>query len=357
MDFQSEDYYKVESDLSNIMDRIKIDKKAYLSFWAAAEHNGKLYISDPNNRGLLEYDLTTGETVVKNIFMAENNMNNYRFAFEYKGQIWFVPLRNSGEIAIYNVNNNIEYIAIPKSESKCEYRPFAGSYVIGDKAYLVPAYYDCLLCIDLESRNMRRIDIEINKYAGDAYTIYKSSYLKDNKIYFCPYNNAEVKYFDTATGIVDNIPVVIGEKKYSNVCVWDNELYLLPKEIKNGILKYNIKEKTQEVICLDDNNVTMQCECSFMRDNIIYGLPYNSNKMYLFDCLNNRLELKDFCTSERTLSFLFAQALDENRVLILSEDKKTPCMIWEKERIQLVDIKLQEDYFIKELLMELEERG
>ena len=59
------------------MDKLLIDEKGYITFCAAAEYKGKLYVSDRNNRGLLEYNLKTKETVIKNIFMSENYRNNY----------------------------------------------------------------------------------------------------------------------------------------------------------------------------------------------------------------------------------------------------------------------------------------
>ena len=68
---------------------LEFDDKNYFTFYAAAEYNGKLYISDPDNRGLLVYDLDTKEINVKNIFMAENERDNYWSAFSYNGEIWF----------------------------------------------------------------------------------------------------------------------------------------------------------------------------------------------------------------------------------------------------------------------------
>ena len=44
---------------------LEFDNKYYFTFIAAAEYEDKLYISDPNNRGLLEYNLGTKETVIK----------------------------------------------------------------------------------------------------------------------------------------------------------------------------------------------------------------------------------------------------------------------------------------------------
>ena len=50
------------------MDKLKIDKKGYVTFYAAAEYNGKLYIADRDNRGLLEYDLNRGDNYKKCIY-------------------------------------------------------------------------------------------------------------------------------------------------------------------------------------------------------------------------------------------------------------------------------------------------
>lgn len=83
-----------------IMFDLEFDNKYYFTFIAAAEYEDKLYISDPNNRGLLEYNLGTKETVIKNIFMAENERNNYWSAFTYHGEVWFIPLRDNQKIAI-----------------------------------------------------------------------------------------------------------------------------------------------------------------------------------------------------------------------------------------------------------------
>ena len=86
---------------------LEFDDKNYFTFYAAAEYNGKLYISDPDNRGLLVYDLDTKEINVKNIFMAENERDNYWSAFSYNGEIWFVPIRDNQKIAIYNIDNTL----------------------------------------------------------------------------------------------------------------------------------------------------------------------------------------------------------------------------------------------------------
>lgn len=341
------------------MNYLKFDKKEYLTFCAAAECDNRLYISDPNNRGLIEYNLNSKETKIKNIFMAENDRNNYCSAFLYNDEIWFLPVRDNQKIAIYDIsNNNIEYMAIPRSEHKCEYLPFWNSYIVGDKVYLTPAYYDCLLSIDLISKEIERIDIGIYSYSGDIHATYKSSCLERNKIYFCPFNNTEVKCYDVSDNTIENIPVQVSSGTYTDIYVKEGMLYLMPQKLTDGILKYNLLDESQQVIRVDDNyEDSTHYECSFIINNCIYGLPYNGNTMYIFDCLDNKIEIRKIDDDSGSLfSYYSAQEISGDRLLVASNNGKTPCLIWGKDNVEIIDVKLPDDFFIKELLMELEER-
>ena len=338
---------------------LQFDDKNYFIFYAAADYNGKLYISDPDNRGLLVYDLDTKEINVKNIFMAENMRDNYWSAFSYNGEIWFVPIRDNQKIAIYNIDNNsIEYLKIPRSEHVCEYQPFSNSYVVGNKVYLTPAYYDSILCVDLMTREIEKIDIGIYTYSGDVHATYKWSCMEKNKIYFCPFNNSLVKSYDVVNGVVEDIPVSVSSGMYTNIIVKDDYIYLMPRKLDNGILKYNLNDKSQETVYINaqyDN--TTQYECYFMFDDVIYGLPLDGNIMYLFDCTSGNVDTIEINNNiESIYSYYFAQKINERRYLIISNNVKNPCLIWEKDEIELIDIKLPKDYFMKVLLMEIEKR-
>ena len=79
--------------------------------------------------------------------------------------------------------------------------------------------------------------------------------------------------------------------------------------------------------------------------------------MYMFDCRNDKIEIKEINDNSRNIySYYYAHKINEERYLIISDNKNAPCLIWDKDEIKLIDIKLPEDYFIKELLMEIEER-
>ena len=79
--------------------------------------------------------------------------------------------------------------------------------------------------------------------------------------------------------------------------------------------------------------------------------------MYLFDCTSGNVDtIKINNNIESIYSYYFAQKINEMRYLIISNNVKNPCLIWEKDEIELIDIKLTKDYFIKELLMEIEKR-
>lgn len=341
------------------MDKLRIDKKAYVTFCAAAEYNGKLYIADSNSRGLLEYDLTTKKTIIRNVFMAENYMKNYWSAFTYKNEIWFVPVRDYERFAIYKPqNNSIEYMAFPKSKHVCEYMPFVDVYVIGDMAYLIPAFYDCILCINLQLREWERIDIGVEDYSEWGHSIYKSSCRVDEKIYLCPYNNEEFKYFDISTHKVESISLHMPEKVYANIFEKNGIFYLIPEKISNGITKYIVAEHREEKIYPEDVDMCGETlyECCFMIDKTIYGLPENGNNMFLYDSERGAIETQQFSEENKKLSFYKARFVNENKRLIVTATGTTPCLIWNKNDYEIIDINLQRDYFIQEILMEIEER-
>ena len=79
--------------------------------------------------------------------------------------------------------------------------------------------------------------------------------------------------------------------------------------------------------------------------------------MYLFDCTSGNVDTIEINNNiESIYSYYFAQKINERRYLIISNNVKNPCLIWEKDEIELIDIKLPKDYFMKVLLMEIEKR-
>lgn len=255
------------------MDKLKIDKKGYVTFYAAAEYNGKLYIADRDNRGLLEYDLTTGETIIKNVFMAENYMNNYWSAFTYKNEIWFVPLRDYQKFAIYNIDDNkITFMSFPKSEHRCDYVPFMDYQIVGKYVYLIPSYYDCILKIDLEIKAVTRISIGIEDYAGNGYPIIIAGVLMEDKIVMCPYNNEKVMVFDTNIDRVIECIELEYTKTYSNIEIYNDNVILIPDDLNNDICEVNIRNKSYEykAILCEDKYKKLKYPGIIVDDNDIY---------------------------------------------------------------------------------------
>lgn len=164
--------------------------------------------------------------------------------------------------------------------------------------------------------------------------------------------------FDVLNKVTENIPIAVTSGIYTNVIAKDNYLYLMPQKLDNGILKYNLKDKSQKNLYVSSKyECITQYECSFIVDDIIYGLPWEGNTMYMFDCRNDKIEIKEINDNSRNIySYYYAHKINEERYLIISNNKNAPCLIWDKDEIKLIDIKLPEDYFIKELLMEIEER-
>lgn len=343
------------------MEELIIDKKGYVGFNAITEYNGELYIADRNNRGLLEYDLKSKETTVKNVFMAENFMNNYWISFVYGEEIWFVPLRDYQKIAIYNVvNNMIEFLAFPKSNHKCPYIPFMDYVIVGEYVYLSPAHYDSELKINLKTREITRIDIGVEEYTGDGYPIINASKMVGNYLVLCPFNNDELILIDVNTDKVERKIKLPKVKAYTNIAIYNDDLYLTPIKIEYGLCKVDMeKNQTEDKdISIKDEFIGLEFEGSIYDNSKVYFFPKNSSVIIIYDFQTNNCKYvytkKD--GDLRTVSFNRSRQLTEKMYVVISENTHSPCILYHEGSIEVLDIKLPEDYFLQELLMELKER-
>mgnify|MGYP004473211165 CR=1 FL=1 len=343
------------------MDKLKIDKKGYVTFCAAAEYNGKLYIADSNSRGLLEYDLTTKKTIIKNVFMAENYMKNYWSAFTYKNEIWFVPVRDYQQIAIYNVNKNtITYLSYPKSEQECAYIPFMDYHIVKNNIYLIPAHYDCILKINPETKDVSRISIGVDDFAGDGYPVTMASVVTKDKIIMCPYNNKKMFIFDTNTDQITECVRLEYVKTYSNIGIYNDTVILIPDDLNNDICEVDLRKKSHKyktILCRDEYK-KLKYPAIIVDDNDIYFFPDNGNGFLKYDYLNEKMMYKEIYIPDRArkLKYIKGRKLKESLFIVLSDDSKTPCMLISNGCIETVELKLPEDFFIRELLMQIKGR-
>ena len=343
------------------MDKLMIEKKGYVTFYAAAEYNGKLYIADRNNRGLLEYDLTTKETIIKNIFMAENYMNNYWLAFTYKNEIWFIPIRDYQKFAIYNIKDNkITFLSFPKSEHRCDYIPFMDYQMVGEYVYLIPAHYDCILKINLQTRETERVSIGVEKYAGDGYPITMASTVIGDKIVMCPYNNNMMMIFDTNTDQVIKCIELERTKTYSNIGIYNNQVILIPDDLNDDICEVNIRNKTYEykTILCEDKYKKIKYPSIIVDDNDIFFLPDNGTAILQYNYLNESMRYNEVYIKDNTrkLKYIKGRKLKQHLYIAFSDDSKSPCMMISNGSVETIELKLPADFFVRELFMEMKER-
>ena len=132
----------------------------------------------------------------------------------------------------------------------------------------------------------------------------------------------------------------------------------MPEKISNGITRYIIAENREEKIYPEDVNMcsTALYECCFLMNKTIYGLPKNGNYMFIFESKKDFIEIKQFAEEDQMLSFYKARVVNENKCLIVTATGTTPCLFWNKNDYETIDLKLQSDYFIQEILMEIEDR-
>ena len=159
--------------MKNEQDKVVLEKgRAY--FNAAVQMGEYLYYSAKDTNGLFRADLSTGKSEFITMFDTENETDIHIHAFSVNDEIWFIPSFWGDKIAVFNTESlNIKYIDIP--ETKTKKITAANGYLFlklirkGDFVWLVPGVYDAFLCLNLNNRELRKIDLPISDYEGINY--------------------------------------------------------------------------------------------------------------------------------------------------------------------------------------------
>lgn len=335
------------------MDKLVVEKKAYVTFNAVEENNGKLYMADRENNGLIEYDLNTNIASVKNVFEGSGIKGNYWKAISYEDDIWFLPITSSDKIAIFNTkDNNIDYIDFNIPEYSCEYMPFEDGYVVNEKLYLIPAFYDSILIIDVKTKKINKIDIDIKQYTGTTKRIFSGSCISDEKIYMCPFGHDYLYIYDINLNCYKKKYLKDVNSKYGNILCDNDKIYFLPMYLNYDIIAINRNCYSLEKKSLTFIENGSSYYCSLLYDNKIYFLPYNGKKMLIYSMENNYERIVELADYE--LYYSRIKKTGKNKYIITSQNRNTPPLLFENGNINILDIKMPEDYFLQELLIAIQ---
>lgn len=194
-----------------------IKKKENVFFSCGVEFNGKLYIASSQNNELFEYDCKTEQLRYITCFEKEKDVAYlYRIAIIYKEEAWFIP-QLADNIAIVNLNTfKINYIPLNYKwlDDPVTLKCTAAGIYKEHYLYIIPYDIDSVMLIDMDTKNIRVLDIMKNhneKYC-DAY--YYNDYL-----YCIPWMAEDILKINVETGETQQLEWKFGKKQYSQTVV------------------------------------------------------------------------------------------------------------------------------------------
>lgn len=253
----------------------KIELKEGMCYFNAAVQIGEfLYYSAKYMNGLFRANLTTGKSEYITMFDTERDEDIHNLAFSEGEKIWFIPTYIGEKIAVFDINSyTIEYIEIEDPKKICYGYLFMKYIRRGDVVWLVPGVYGAFLRLNVNNGEVRRIKLPVEDYENVNYTAIQG-YEWDNKIFLCPWDDSSMFYLDLESEEIRSIDIEVKQNFYRNIFIFDNCIYLFPRVIPNDILKIDLRTKKSENIGF---HITKE-------KTPIFAIHYEShtNRMFLF---------------------------------------------------------------------------
>lgn len=331
------------------MEKITISKKHGMSACAIAKKDNIYYFINRGSKGIYAFDKETNEVKFQKIIPDVDNIDLYWMAVTVMDCIWFIPTRSYEKIVIFNtITKEIELLSIPnyKDIYKKEVRPFEDCYVQNQEIILIPRFYQGILCIDSISKQMKIIEAnDINACASD---------ILNKDIYLYSSDNKRVYTFDIQNKEIKEESKIHIEEQYNNFFIRENKLFFVPEKGNGCVMSYDIKNDRYNKILLPPNNI-----CSYYSflhdDNNMFLLPYGGNVIIALNFTTNEVSEIGISSDAKELCWGKGKKIDES-MLAVSESKETPMIILNDSRIEEFSIVPEKDYFLKELLMELQNK-
>lgn len=244
------------------------------------EFNGKLYIASAQNNELYEYDCKTECLHYITCFEKEKDIPYlYRTCVVYKEKAWFIP-QLAENIAVVDLNTfEIEYIPLKYKwiEDSVSLKCTAAGIYQSHYLYVIPCDIDSVILIDMDTKDIRTLDVRSNheeKYS-DAY--YYNGYL-----YCIPWTADGILKINVATGETQQQEWRFGKKQYSQAIVdYEKEEVWFTPAAASKILKLNLKKNEWRTFPYGERKE----ECADDYIESFYGKIFNGKVfMFPFSC-------------------------------------------------------------------------
>lgn len=326
-----------------------------LKAYAMAQKNEFLIFSDFFSNGLFRYNFENSKVEFITSFKTDIIRNNYWQACLVDDEIWFIPFRLEERLAIYNmIDGKMEYLEIPFSTRECAYRPFGECYKSGKNLYITPIYYDCMLKICTDTREIYRIDVGIQEFAGYESSISHGSVFYNEKIYICPWNNSKMICFDTKKECSSVICDDIAKRTYECPLIVDEKsIMLIPGNLNKQILKIDLDAQEKNVC--DIKNIDRVKDINYETVKII------NNKIYCFSEISNKISIIDIASMELEcicdINYIgkgintgwYMSRSTKYGEIVIPSNISTPMLLVNEKGIHQLSLRPEKDYFMKVL--------
>lgn len=333
-------------------------EKGTAYFSAVVQIGEYIYYSAKYANGLFRANLTTRKSEFITMFETEREGDVHNFAFTVNDEIWFIPAYLGDRIAIFNIKTlKMEYLDIPEPKKTCNGFLFMNSIIKGDFVWLVPGVYDAFLCLDINNRKIRKVDLPISDYGEMGYSVIQG-YEYDNKIYLCPWDYNRVLYLDLASEEIGTIDVIIKENVYRNIIVIDNHIYLFPREIPNDILEIDLIENKCFNRTIDVGNVSTLIVAAYydickkrmllfprLREKRVYVL-----NMENFEVTQIDIEVDNDWNFSELIFWRDIAKISDDTFFVIPNDNSAPILEYHKNKLKPFLLECQRDLFVRQLL-------
>jgi len=223
----------------------------------------------------------------------------YIKAINYKSWVYFVPA-----LANYIVKVNtrtLELCAIPVSASNhlCETNKFIEAITYGNTAWLIPAGYDAILELNMDTDEVTRHDqwpVGVN-WENKYFYMFRTGVCVGNKVYLCPLDGQKFIIFDLVTKEMKSFDWPYPPRTFCMMLYHQGCLWFLPREEYPYIVKYSLKNNETERIEIPEEKGSHSYATAVLVGDDIVCIPYEAWNWRIIDTRTNEIKNIPFTDS------------------------------------------------------------
>ncbi len=159
----------------------------------------------------------------------------YRKIIPYRSKLFLIPFL-SNYVAVYDIETNeIEFVHLDTKYVDIYGQKFSDALVQDGFLYMIPHMHHAFVKMDMESLEIVEIPLGHQKGSEAFSYCLGSGCLWENRVIFPIASEGSICVYDIALGKIEKVFPIGNEKKYSNVFLIDNVLWLIPMKIYEGI--------------------------------------------------------------------------------------------------------------------------